>query len=130
MVWDETYNSSPTALRALVAELAASPARRRILVAGDMLELGDRAEELHAACGAAARRAGLDLVVGVGPLGRVLAAAAGDPGSDRPRVLAAETVEAAAELLEAELGPGDLALFKASRGVGLETAVERLRGAV
>ncbi len=127
ILWDETYNSSPTALRSLVAELAATPARRRILVAGDMLELGERAEELHAACGAAARDAGLDLVVGVGPLGGALAAAAGDSGPDaRPRALAADSVEAAASLLEDELGPGDLALFKASRSVGLEAAVKRL----
>lgn len=129
VLWDDTYNASPAAVRALIAELAATPARRRILIAGDMRELGDRAADLHAACGAAARAAGLDVVVGVGPLGRILAAAAGDPGGGRgPRILEADSVDGVPALLEDELRRGDVALFKASRAVGLDAAVRQLAG--
>ena len=60
----------------MIRTLAARPARRRILVAGEMLELGEQAPELHAACGKAAAEAGLDIVVGVRGNAQHLAAAA------------------------------------------------------
>lgn len=130
---DETYNSSPAALRALIATLAETPAgagsRRiphRILVAGDMLELGGRAEALHAECGRLAAEAGLDRIIGVGPLGARLAEAARAAGAKSAE--AAADPEEAAALLEGRLGPGDLAAFKASRAVGLERAIARLAG--
>lgn len=130
---DETYNSSPAALRAVIAALAETPAGaagdrrpRRILVAGDMLELGARAEPLHAECGRLAAEAGLDLVVGVGPLGARLAEAARAAGAKS--AAAVESAERAADLLAGRLGPGDLVAFKASRAVGLERAVALLAG--
>lgn len=134
---DETYNSSPAALRAVIAALAETPAGaaspriprrvpRRILVAGDMLELGDRAVLLHAECGRLAAEAGLDLVVGVGPLGARLAEAARAAGAKS--AAAVEDAERAADLLAGRLGPGDLVAFKASRAVGLERAVALLAG--
>lgn len=135
---DETYNSSPAALRALIATLAETPpdaagggtprrTPRRILVAGDMLELGPQADRLHAECGRLAAEAGLDRIIGVGPLGARLAEAARAAGAKS--AAAAEDPEAAADLLAADLGPGDLAAFKASRAVGLERAVALLADA-
>lgn len=134
---DETYNSSPAALRALIATLAETPAGaggrrtphripRRILVAGDMLELGARADALHAECGRLAAEAGLDRIIGVGPLGARLAEAARAAGAKSAE--AAEDPEEAAALLEGRLGPGDLVAFKASRAIGLERAIARLAG--
>ena len=52
---NDAYNSNPEALKSMIRTLAAMPAQRRILVAGEMLELGPEAEALHAACGKAAR---------------------------------------------------------------------------
>ena len=129
---DETYNSSPRALRAVLHEFAALPAARRILVAGDMLELGQDAEAMHRACGELANELRLDLVVGVGPLGRVLAAAADALGSS---TLAAEDPDEAAALLGGALlggalREGDLVLFKASRAVGLDASLRRLEAPV
>lgn len=133
---DETYNSSPAALRALIATLADTPPGapgasdrripRRILVAGDMLELGREADRLHAECGRLAAEAGLDRIIGVGPLGARLAEAARAAGAKS--TAAAADAEAAAGLLAAELAPGDLAAFKASRAVGLERAIALLAG--
>ena len=119
---DETYNSSPRALRAVLAEFAALPAARRIVVVGDMRELGEDAEPLHRACGQLAGKLPLDLIVGVGPLGRTFAEAAG-PGSNS---LAADDPGEAAAMLEPILRPDDLVLFKASRAVGLDAALRRL----
>ena len=92
-----------------------------------MLELGEDAEAMHRACGELANELRLDLVVGVGPLGRVLAEAADALGSS---TLAAEDPDEAAELLEGALREGDLVLFKASRAVGLDASLRRLEAPV
>ena len=126
LAFDETYNSSPRALRAVLAEFAALPAGRRIAVVGDMRELGEDAEPLHRACGRLAGELPLDLIVGVGALGRTLAEAAAALGAET--AVAADPEEAAA-LLEGVLRPGDLVLFKASRAVGLDAALRRLEAA-
>ncbi len=55
-ILNDSYNSNPEALRSMIRTLAARPAQRRILVAGEMLELGEHAPALHAACGKRRRR--------------------------------------------------------------------------
>ncbi len=121
---DETYNSSPRALKALLLELRMEPAPRRILVIGDMLELGEDAVRLHRECGHFACSMDLDLTIGVGSLGNEMAKAMSEVGE---RVEFAEDPEEAAKLLKSELTAGDLVLLKASRAVGMERAVEALR---
>ena len=81
-------------------------------------------QSLHYECGEAAASLELDLVVGVGPLGAVFAVAASLRETNT--LFAADPAEAAALLAEA-LRPGDLVLFKASRAVGLDDAIRRLR---
>ena len=107
----------------MLREFVAQPAPRHLLVVGDMRELGEDAEGLHRACGRLANALRLDLVVGVGPLGRTLAAAAGALGTD---TLAAEDPQEAAALLAGALREGDLVLFKASRAVGLDASLRLL----
>ncbi len=123
---DETYNSSPAALMAAIEDLAATPASRRILVAGDMRELGSESEGFHARCGRHAAEAGLDRVVGVGSLGRRLAEAAGSAGVP---MCAFDSPDDAADALRGELREGDVALFKASRAMGLERILRQLEAA-
>ena len=68
IIINDSYNSNPEALKSMIQALAAKPILangRRILVAGEMLELGDYAPELHAACGQTAADAGINLVIGV-----------------------------------------------------------------
>jgi UDP-N-acetylmuramoyl-tripeptide--D-alanyl-D-alanine ligase len=125
-VINDCYNSNPEALQAMTRTLAGVPAERRILVAGEMLELGPKAAELHAACGRAAVAAGIDCVVGVRGLARYLVDAAREAGCERAEFV--ETPEAAGEWLAAELRAGDAVLLKASRGVQLERALVLLRG--
>ncbi len=121
---DETYNSSPRALRAVLGEFVREPAERRIAVIGDMCELGEEAGRLHRECGVFPGNRHLDLVVGVGALGRVFAEAAASLGAG---VRFAEGPEQAAALLGEELRSGDLVLFKASRAVELDRALRELR---
>ena len=75
-ILNDSYNSNPEALNSMIRTLAARPAERRILVAGEMLEMGEHGPALHAACGRVAAEAGLDLVAGVQGNAVHLAAAA------------------------------------------------------
>jgi UDP-N-acetylmuramoyl-tripeptide--D-alanyl-D-alanine ligase len=120
-ILNDSYNSNPEALRSMIQSLAARPAQRRILIAGEMLELGEQAPKLHAACGKAAADAGLDVVLGVRGNAQHLAAAACWGGVAS---LFLPDAEAAGEWLVENLREGDSVLVKGSRGVHLERAIE------
>lgn len=121
---NDAYNSNPEALKSMIRTLAGMKARRRILVAGEMLELGPETEALHAACGKAAAGAGINIVMGVRGNARHIVEAARQGGAE---ALFVETPEAAGEWLREHLEAGDAVLLKASRGVRLERALEVLR---
>ena len=120
---NDTYNSNPKALEGMVEALKKTEAKRRIVVAGEMLELGAEGARLHEACGEA--MLGVDVVVGVRGLARELVAGAQSVGVAAEFV---ETPELAGEWLRENLREGDVVLLKASRGVKLERALEVLRG--
>ena len=123
----DCYNSSPKALMAAVDTLAAMPGQRRIVVAGEMLELGATGEELHRECGryiGALGGRGVDFLLGVRGLARPMVEAALDAGMKAEFVA---TPEEAGEWLARETRDGDVVLLKASRGVRLEKALETWR---
>jgi len=117
----DCYNSSPKALMAAVDTLAAMPARRRIVVAGEMLELGSTAEQLHRECGRDMAGRSLDFLLGVRGLAEAMVEAAGEAGMKTEFVA---TPEEAGEWLARETRNGDVVLLKASRGVRLEKALD------
>ncbi len=123
-ILNDSYNSNPEALQSMIHTLAARPAQRRILVAGEMLELGSHAPALHTACGKAAAEAHLDLVVGVRGNAEHLATAACAGGVSS---LFLPDAEAAGHWLAHNLRAGDVVLIKGSRGVKLERAIEILK---
>jgi UDP-N-acetylmuramoyl-tripeptide--D-alanyl-D-alanine ligase len=123
-VINDCYNSNPEALKSMIATLASMPAKRRILVAGEMLELGREAVSLHQQCGAAAGESGIDLVVGVRGNAQHLVEAAREAGA---LAIFLASPEEAGEWLKAELRKDDAVLLKASRGVGLERALRFLQ---
>jgi UDP-N-acetylmuramoyl-tripeptide--D-alanyl-D-alanine ligase len=123
-ILNDCYNSNPEALRSMILTLAARPAERRILVAGEMLEQGEHGPALHAACGRAAAEAGLDLVAGVGGNAEHLATAACAGGV---AAVFLPDAEAAGRWLKQNLQPGDVVLVKGSRGVHLERAIEAIK---
>jgi UDP-N-acetylmuramoyl-tripeptide--D-alanyl-D-alanine ligase len=121
-ILNDSYNSNPEALRSMIRTLAARPTTgRRILVAGEMLEMGEHGPALHAECGRAAAEAGLDLVAGVQGNAEhlVTAAAAGGVAS-----LFLPDADTAGHWLAQNLRAGDVVLVKGSRGVHLERAIE------
>jgi UDP-N-acetylmuramoyl-tripeptide--D-alanyl-D-alanine ligase len=120
-VVNDCYNSNPKALDAMVDTLAGMKARRRIVVAGEMLELGPAAPELHRRCGEHMAARGISVVVGVRGVAQNIVDAAHDAGLSAHFVA---TPDEAGEWLAREVEAGDAVLLKASRGVRLERALE------
>lgn len=120
---NDCYNSNPLALDSMVNTLAGVAAKRRIVMAGEMLELGPDADALHAACGEHMARKGMDVLIGVRGHARAMVEAAKLAGMDARFV---ETPEEAGDWLADNLRADDAVLLKASRGVKLERALERL----
>jgi len=117
---NDCYNSNPQALDSMVATLAETPAKRRVVIAGEMLELGPAAAELHRECGRKMAQHKADYVVGVRGNGALIAEGAASAGVASEFV---ETPEEAGEWLARNLREADAVLLKASRGVGLERAL-------
>ncbi len=126
-VVDDTYNASPQSLQVALALLRDLPSDgRRIAVLGDMRELGDAELDLHREMGRDAAHCA-DLVLALGQFGQEVAQAARSAGGQAMAVADLDDLLAA---LRREARPGDVVLFKASRSVGLERAVERLQEAL
>ena len=121
-VINDCYNSNPKALAAMVDALRSTPAKRRIVVAGEMLELGPAGEEMHRSAGVHIAGGNVDALVGVRGLARPMVEAALAKGV---RAEFVDTPEEAAEWLARETRDGDVVLLKASRGVKLEKALEK-----
>jgi UDP-N-acetylmuramoyl-tripeptide--D-alanyl-D-alanine ligase len=128
MVLNDSYNSNPAAMEAVIAFLKTLTGfKRKILVAGEMLELGPDAEQFHRACGKLAASARIDRIVGVRGLAEFITRSAQEQGR-----LPAETPffpdsPAAGEWLTREVKNGDFVVVKGSRGVRTEMVIEVLR---
>lgn len=128
-VIDDTYNSNPGALVEAVGALTGSRDDRRIVVvAGEMLELGEQGAELHRECGRQIANLGVGLLVGVRGLASELVSGAVEAGLNGPnQAVFFATTEEASKSLSALIQPRDLVLVKGSRGVRMERIVEHLR---
>ena len=120
-VINDCYNSNPKALAAMVEALAGMPAQRRIVVAGEMLELGPSAAEMHRDSGRHIAGLGIDLLIGVRGLAQEMVSAAQAAGIQAKFMASPEE---AGEWLRANAKEGDVVLLKASRGVKLEKALD------
>jgi len=120
-VINDCYNSNPKALSAMVDALSAMKAARRIVVAGEMLELGSAGEALHRESGSHMGEKKIDVLIGVRGLAHALVDGAKQAGT---RAEFVATPEEAGEWLARETRDGDVVLLKASRGVKLERALE------
>ena len=125
-VIDETYNSSPASLRACIETLSGWNRGRRILVAGEMLELGDEAEDLHRQAGADIAGSAVDVAVFTGRYSAAARAAAIAAGYPASQVKSIEKPELLLTELPRMLEPGDVVLIKASRALQFEGLVRVL----
>jgi UDP-N-acetylmuramoyl-tripeptide--D-alanyl-D-alanine ligase len=123
---DDSYNSNPRAVEAALRSCGRLPARRRIAVLGDMLELGERAAAFHEQAGESAAREGWDILAAIGPMSRHTAEGARRAGMGSGAVLEFATSGEAAPTVLALLGEGDLVLVKGSRGIRTEIVVDAI----
>ena len=127
-VIDDSYNSNPKALTEMIRLLGKMVGfGRKILVAGEMLELGKTSAELHATCGKEAVKAGIDLIVGVSGDAKELISGAAAAGADQSRLRFARNAVDAGDYLVQTVKKDDLVLLKGSRGIRLEQALDTLR---
>ena len=126
-VINDCYNSNPKALQSMVDALAAMPGKRRIVVAGEMLELGPQGEALHFEAGRHMAEKKIDIVIGVRGLAQQIVNGAKASGTQAEFLNSAE--EAGAWLRD-EVSAGDVVLLKASRGVRLEKALETWKSSI
>ena len=123
LLLDESYNASVPSVRAALSVLAMLPAKRRIAVLGDMLELGDHGPSMHEELAEAAADAA-DLVFTCGPLMQLLHRAL----PEAKRGAHAATAEALAPLVKARLRDGDAVMVKGSLGMRMAAVVRALVG--
>ena len=122
---NDCYNANPEAMLAMLDVLAARAGKPKIAVLGEMRELGNMSEELHARVGAHAEGAGIDYLIGVRGAAAFMVAEAVKQGMSREAAFFVETPEEAGEKLKQIAGRGAIVLMKGSRGTRVELALER-----
>jgi UDP-N-acetylmuramoyl-tripeptide--D-alanyl-D-alanine ligase len=126
---NDCYNANPASMKAALALLAQwSPARERIAVLGDMLELGRDTQQMHREVGQFLATLPLSRLIVCGELGHEIAAGARQAGMSGSAIVEMPDVTAAAEWLKKTVGKGDVVLVKASRGMKMEQIVQVLTG--
>jgi UDP-N-acetylmuramyl pentapeptide synthase len=121
-VIDDTYNASPDSMRGAIDILQnMQNQERKIAVLGDMLELGELADEEHFRLGRYAAGKGVDKLFAVGQFAEKIC-----EGFDKEDSVVCEDSEYATEKLFEELKPGDAVLIKGSRGIKMDTIVKKI----
>jgi UDP-N-acetylmuramoyl-tripeptide--D-alanyl-D-alanine ligase len=125
---DDSYNSNPRALFEMVSTVCANrECKRKIVVAGEMLELGLAGPELHREAGRQIARLGVDKLIGVRGLALEIVEGAREAGMSNDAAVFTASSEEAAEMMIHQARAGDLILVKGSRGVKTEIVVERMK---
>lgn len=122
---DDSYNSNPTSLKAAIELFKSYPLDgRKILVLGDMLELGRRADVFHRDAGESIAGYPFDMVLTVGELSKEIARGAVEKGFKRDKIKSFGTSEEAGRYLKGVLKSRDAVLLKGSRGMRMEKVLE------
>ncbi len=127
-VIDDTYNANPLSFKNAIDVLAGFNCRgRKVLVCADMLELGGEAKDLHFSLGGYIAASGIDMLISIGRLGRILSAGARKSGMDKGAIFHFPTTEVAAREVIKFIKPNDIILVKGSRMMKTEKIVESLK---
>jgi len=124
LIFNDCYNSNPDAVRAMLEVVRDTPARRRIAVLGEMLELGRWAEPLHRDVGNYTAVCGFDVLVGIRGAACFMVDAVKRAGLTADAAFFFDDPQEAGRLVRTLAQPGDVILFKGSRGVHVELALE------
>jgi len=125
LILNDCYNSNPDAARTMIDVLRDTPAKRRIAVLGEMLELGRWAESLHREVGRYVANSGINVLVGIRGAADSLVDEARKAGQAVNAAFFFPDAAAAGDYLRHIAQEGDVMLFKGSRGTHVEQALER-----
>ncbi len=127
VVVNDGYNSNPSSMSSALDEFSQLiTSGRKVLICGDMLELGNYAERLHKEVGAKVANANIDVLWTVGPLSRFVAEEAIANGMPRENILSCETSEEMCSFVASQLKKDDTVLIKGSRRVKLESVSRQI----
>ena len=127
VVINDSYNSNPSSMSSALDEFSQlMTSGRKVLICGDMLELGNYAERLHKEVGAKVANANIDVLWTVGPLSRFVAEEAIANGMMRENILSCETSEEMCSFVASQLKKDDTVLIKGSRRVKLESVSRQI----
>jgi UDP-N-acetylmuramyl pentapeptide synthase len=123
-VIDDTYNANPGSMRGAINTLVSlKGSQRAIMVIGDMAELGEYAEQMHADIGAVSARSGIDRLYATGNQAAALARGATTEGMNADRIVVGDKADIIKDIRR-HLRPGDWVLIKGSRTMGMEQVVD------
>jgi len=126
----DCYNANPDSVRSGLESFAVhSGGKRRIIVLGDMLELGSDSERFHRDVGVQLAAQEFDMVVAVGPLAQDIVGSARDAGVESDKLGHYDSAKECAEAMQKLLKESDLVYLKGSRGIGLEVILNRWKDA-
>ena len=127
VVVNDGYNSNPSSMSSALDEFSQLiTSGRKVLICGDMLELGNYAERLHKEVGAKVADANIDVLWTVGPLSRFVAEEAIANGMPRENILSCETSEEICSFVASQLKKDDTVLIKGSRRMKLECVLRQI----
>jgi UDP-N-acetylmuramoyl-tripeptide--D-alanyl-D-alanine ligase len=127
IILNDAYNANPEAMFSMLEVLAATPATRHVAVLGEMLELGAHSADLHRKVGEYAAGVRVDLLVVIGgPAARAMLDGAARQGMKASATAFFDNAAGAGAALRAWVQPGDAILFKGSRGIHVERALDKL----
>ena len=123
---DDSYNASLIAMRAALETLASLPAKRKVAVLGDMLEIGKYTPEAHEAVGRMAAK-DADVLFTVGPRAKFIAEAARGTGMKHAAIFSFDTADEACKPVQDFIKKGDLILVKGSHAMQMDKIVEEIK---
>ncbi len=126
---NDSYNSNPLSMRQAIEALKELPGTgRKILIAGDMLELGNHSSRFHHLLGRQAAEMGIDFIIAVGRLSSHVIEGALKAGMDQNNCIACPAIKEVLDNVLKLIRSGDTVLVKGSRAMRMETIVEELEG--
>lgn len=126
LIFDDTYNSSPLALKTAVETLVEFPAKRKVAVLGDMLELGKYTVDAHKEAGKMIYEKKIDLLFTVGPRSKFIVEEAKARGFNPENIFEFSDASEAGEVVKEKIQEGDLILVKGSQSMRMEMVVEKI----
>ena len=124
MIFDDSYNSSPIAVRSIIEVLSEYPTKRRIAVLGDMKELGEFSRGEHERIGEMLRVRNVWLLFTVGQEAKFIAEGARRSGFDDFKIFEFSDSTKAGEAVKNIIQEGDLILVKGSQSTRMEKVTE------